>query len=154
MDRFHPYLGEYNTLAPGEGICPTGTTVRFRETFRLERIDDWVRYEQRAIDVATGRTLHHESGVFRVTTGDTLELALVMNSGRMELGTANWNGAELRTQSSTFLNDRLGVIANERRFTFSEDGCHKELWLATPLWPTLTRHMWGDLTRASEDGKG
>ena len=150
MHQFQPYLGNYSTVATGAGVCPTGIEVRFHETFSIARVDDWVRYEQKAVDAATGLTLHHESGVFREGADDTFELALVMNSGRMELGTAQWNGAELRTQSSTFFNDRLGVITNERRFTFDAGGCHKELWLATPVWPTLTRHMWGELVRGGD----
>ena len=150
MDRFNPFLGSYSTSISGEGICPTGVQVRFDETFSLQRVEDWVRYDQRAVNATSGRILHEETGVFRKGAGDAIELALVMNSGRLELGTATWEGMRLITYSESFFNDRLGVRANERRFVFTASDCHKELWLATTKWSELTRHMWGHLQRRWE----
>lgn len=151
MDRFTPYLGTYSTVEPGQGVCPTGVSVDFDETFSLQRVDDWIRYDQIAVSTVDGRVLHHESGVFRTGAGNTIELALVMNSGRMEFGKATWSGRELRTHSELFFNDCLGVHANERRFAFDRHGCHKELWLATRVWSELTRHMWGTLVHCGDE---
>ena len=147
LDAFAPYLGSYASTT-GEGLCPTGVNVRFHEHFTLERCQDWVRYDQRAVRADDGLVLHTEGGVFRADGSGGLELALVMNSGRLEFGTARWEGAaSLVTESTRFHNDRLGVRANRRAFRFDADGCDKELWLATPAWPELRRHMWGRLTR-------
>lgn len=146
LDLFHPHLGRYESHSLCEGICPTGARIRFHEVLELRRIDQVVRYDQQAL-TEDDHLLHTESGVFRPVPGGGLEVALAMNSGRLELGSATWEGSTLRTESRTFFNDRLGVRANARTFRFTGKGCDKELYLATPVWPELTRHMWGRLER-------
>ena len=149
LDEVEPFLGNYETRTSGTGVCPTGLEVAFDEQFCLERWDDWLRYEQRAVHVPSGRVLHQESGVIRRGGDGLWELSLVMNSGRIEEGRAAWRGGSLITDTKTFHRDRLGVVANQRRFRFDERGCDKELWLWAPPWTELRRHMWGRLERVS-----
>lgn len=156
----HPALcGTWSTdrQAPGEGICPRGTPVRFHETLTITRVaptDAWLQVVQRAVDADTGETLHAEHGFLRASGGG-VELALAMNSGRLEIarGTLEDVDGTLRlvVTSEAFLNDRLRVIAMRRTLTFDPVAgtCDKQLELATGLgWPTLTRHMWARLIRA------
>ena len=150
LERIAPFLGRYCTVEPGAGICPTGVEVQFREKFALERFDDWVRYRQQAVDVATGRVLHDEAGVLRQAPDGSWELSLAMNSGRLEYGRVTWDpggSSALRTDSTEFHRDRLGLRAMRRWFRFDAEGCDKELWLSTGVWPELQRHMWSRLQR-------
>ena len=147
MALFAPIFGRYRSESLCEGVCPTGRRVRFHEEFRLSPGDQWVTYEQKAT-AENGATLHTESGVFRggANPGE-LEVALAMNSGRLELGAGSIVEGEVRTDSTQFFNDRLGVKAIARQFFITPEGCNKHLWLANGAWPELTHHMWGTLVR-------
>ncbi|MEM7201182.1 MAG: heme-binding beta-barrel domain-containing protein [Planctomycetota bacterium] len=155
LDRLTPYLGTYRTTVsePGEGVCPTGVATRFHEELTLERVDDWIRYRQHAVDLATGKVLHDEAGAIRAAPGGGFEVALAMNSGRLEHGRVTWEDAgppTLRTDSVDFYHDRLGVLGTRRWFRFAADRCDKELWLAATAWPELRRHMWAHLHRIGQ----
>ncbi len=140
-------FGLFRSREPGTGICPTGIEVRYREELSLERADEWVRYRQRAERADDGTILHEEAGTLRPAPDGGWEVALAMNSGRLEHGRALWEPSTLRTDSEQFFNDRLQVRATRRVLRFDADGIDKELWLATPVWPALRRHMWGRLER-------
>jgi hypothetical protein len=143
--------------APGDGLCPRDTPVQFHETLVVTRAaptDSWLTVVQRAVDAGTGATLHAEHGFLR-PHGAGVELALAMNSGRLEVGrggvTADGGVVRLVVTSEAFLNDRLQVIAMRRtlEFDLGAGTCDKQLELATGLgWPSLTRHMWARLLRA------
>lgn len=147
LDELAARCGGYVSARPGQGECPTGRVVRYHETLRFVAEDGWVRYAQRAVEQESGAVLHEEHGVLRPLPDGRLQLSLVMNSGRMELGVADFDGDTLTTDTTTFFNDHRGVKATRRIFAFRDGGVDKELWLATPAWPSLTRHMWGPLQR-------
>ena len=150
MNDLARWVGRYASADPCEGICPTGVRVRFTEelTFRLG--DEWLHYDEHALGL-DGKTLHTESGVIRPTRDNEAshpyDISLVMNSGRLEFGSAVIEADSLRTNSTTFYNDHLDVIANAREFRLTSAGIDKHLWLANPVWPELTHHMWGELVR-------
>ncbi|MCB9678077.1 MAG: hypothetical protein H6737_23455 [Alphaproteobacteria bacterium] len=137
--RWH---GTWVTEGSGSGRCPGGRGVEYDERLTLVQRSQHVHYHQIAIERGTGFVLHEESAVLRDGT-----LSLVMSSGRMELGRYAVQGDTLVLESETFVNDRKGVIAVRRAFELTPLGCAKTLWLATPVWPELTRHMHGNLVR-------
>jgi hypothetical protein len=158
VDALAALCGTWSTdpAAPGEGICPRGTPVRFHETLVVTRTaptDGWLTLVQHAVDAASGETLHAEHGFLR-PRGAGVELALAMNSGRLEVArgevVADGDVVCLAVTSDGFLNDRLQVIAMRRTLAFdlAAGTCDKQLELATGLgWPSLTRHMWSRLRR-------
>ena len=151
MNELARWVGRFRSAAPCEGVCPTGVNVQFTEelTFRLG--DEWLHYDEHARGL-DGRTLHAETGVIRETRNNQstpYDISLMMNSGRLEFGSAAIEGDSLRTHSTTFHNDRLDVIANAREFRLTARGIDKHLWLVNTVWPDLTHHMWdprGDAT--------
>jgi hypothetical protein len=151
IESLRPWIGKYESSGWCEGLCPTGVPTRFTETFEFRFGDSWMHYDEHAIG-ADGKTLHTESGVLRAAGGGVFEVSLVMNSGRVELGTASVDGNVLRTDATTFHNDHLGVRATAREFVLTENGCEKHLWLANAAWTELTHHMWGAHTRTDASG--
>ena len=143
-----PFLGHFHSQTPGIGRCPGGRGVRFHETLSLTDEGRFVHYRQKAVEVDTGAVLHVEDAVLR-DHGDGMELSLVMSSGRVELGHVQHQDDTLILEGVRFENDRKGVRGARRILRLDGDVLHKELWLATPVWPELTKHMWGTLVRGS-----
>ena len=138
----------------GRGWYPTIADFRYREeaVFRPVPGKPVVAYTQRTFHADDGRPLHGETGYWRVTATDDIELLLAHANGFVEVAqvTAGDEGRTFRTTSSSLLGSpsAKAVTGLHRVITLGGDELAYELQMEAVGLP-LQGHLEARLTRAS-----
>lgn len=128
-------------------------------------IDDF-DYEEEFVVIATpgplvathqrtwidGRPRHVESGYLRWCGDGTVEWVVAHPTGLAELGIGTLVAGTVAVEGTIHATPTATTVHSVRReYRFSPDGLEYDLWMATPVVPSLTHHLSAQLHKVSSD---
>ncbi|MDZ7677399.1 MAG: FABP family protein [Acidimicrobiales bacterium] len=134
--------GEYPTIDPFD----YDERVRFADTGKR-----FLVYQQRTTDSVTGDPLHVESGYWRPSPPDRVEVVVSHPTGHAEVseGFVSPGRIELRSVAVNHTTTAKRVDAVERIITVDGDTLRYAMWMAAVGEP-LTQHLSAELARVDE----
>jgi hypothetical protein len=132
----------------GEGILLGITPFRYEEEIRFEDLGGDLLYIQRAWDPESGRTLHAEAGIWRLSADGRL-IASIAQARRNEISVGDLRGGELQlTSATTAAAEGVSPVrASVRSYRVDGDGLTYEYAMATDDGSEPVRHLSGTLHR-------
>ena len=136
----------------GHGDYPTIDAFEYDERVRFtETGKRFLVYQQRTTNAATGDAMHVETGYWRPSPPDRVEVVIVHPTGHAEVqeGFVSPRRIELRSTAVANTSTAKRVDAVERVFTLDGDTLHYTVWMAAVGVP-LTQHLTAELTRTDD----
>ena len=140
-DRLGFLLGTW--IGEGVGEYPTIDTFRYREEVTFTTVGKpFLIYGQRTWALDDGRPLHAETGYWRITGADVVEVVLAHPTGVAEIQTGSVSGQSLRLRSATLATTPTAkhVDALERDIDVEADELRYAIRMAAVGVP-LTHHL-------------
>jgi hypothetical protein len=134
--------GHYPTIEPFD----YHERVRFTDTGKR-----FLVYNQRTTDATTGAPLHVETGYWRPSPPDRVEVVIAHPTGHAEIeeGFVTDDRVELRSVAVNHSTTAKRVDAVERVFVVDGDTLRYTMWMAAVGEP-LTQHLTAELTRVDD----